>query len=97
MQIIEYVIYNRVIHQAESFYHPSHYGYRRLRGTDAHLDSLVGAMHTELRAKNHIYLSGLDIKGAFGTLPHKVIHHVLQETGMDTRCAQLIHKWTTSR
>ena len=44
IKIAEAAVYNRIIHQAELSFHPDHYAYRRMRGTDTHLTGLTHTM-----------------------------------------------------
>ena len=64
IKIIEYAVYNRIIHGVEDHYHPSHCGYRRLRGTDTHLKGLIDSIENDLHQGHHIYLASLDIQAA---------------------------------
>ena len=97
IKIIEYAICNRVIHGVEKHFHPSLYGYRRSRGTDTHLDGLLGGINRDLTQGSHVYLSSLDIKGAFDTLPHQLTERAMKEANVEPYCARLQNQWTTKR
>ena len=97
IKIAEGVTYNRIIHTIEPWFHPSHYAYRRSRGTDAHLTSLTGKMLTCLQEGKFVYLASLDIQGAFDQLPHKIIERALLSAGVERHCAQFIMHWTQER
>ena len=70
IKIAESAVYYRIIHTIEPLYRPSHYAYRRSRGTNAHLTSLTGRMLKYLQSGDCVYLDSLDIQGAFDFLPH---------------------------
>ena len=97
IKVIEGVVYNRSIHQMETLFHPSHYAYRRSRGTDAHLNGLTHDMLTHLQQGSFTYLASLDIQGAFDTLPHNTIQMAIESARLEPKCAQFMMNWTQGR
>ena len=70
MKVLEGIIYNRIIHKVEPLLYSGRYAYRRARGTEHHLASVMDAMNRALIRGQYVYLVSFDIAGAFDRVSH---------------------------
>ena len=97
MKILEGIIYNRIIHRVEPMLSPEQYAYRRARGTEHHLVSIMDLIHRALIGGQYVYLVSFDIAGAFDRVSHYGLTEELKLFGIDAHTRRLIHNWIRGR
>ena len=96
-KILECIMYNRILPLVEPKLYCHQYAYRRLRGTEHHLVSLMDFAHRALIEGNYVYIVSYDIAGAFDRVSHYQLVEVLPEFGIDTFTERLLYNWLSGR
>ena len=97
MKMLESVIYHRMLPVVEPHLHPNQYAYRRARGTEHHLVSMLDGIHRALLLQQNVYVISFDIAGAFDTVSHSRLLDVMEEFGIDSYTGRLVRHWIIGR
>ena len=97
MKILEGVIYQRKLPLVEPKLYGGQYAYRRSRGTEHHLTTIMDCVNRALLRKEGVYIISSDIAGAFDRVSHYQLTWALRRYGIDERTHRLIHNWLQGR
>ena len=97
MKILEGILYQRMIPHIEPHLIESQYAYRRQRGTEHHLASLMDHVNRSLIRGENAYVISFDIAGAFDNVSHNQLSQTLPKFGVDPYTHRLIHQWLRGR
>ena len=97
VKVMEAIMYHRILPIVEPQLTPFQFAYRRSRGTEDHLTSLVDKAHRSLLNGSFVYIISFDIEAAFGRVPHWQITRALKRMHIDGYTRRLIHNWLKGR
>ena len=96
-KILETVILHRMLPLIEPHLSPKQFAYRRGRGTEMHLAELSDFAAENVGSGKYVYLSSLDIDGAFDSVPHHLLVRALHRFGVDGYTKRYVATWLTQR
>ena len=97
MNIMEGIVYHRILLQVEPQLFAGQYFYGRARGAEHHLVSLMDASHRALLRGQYVYVVSCDVAGAFDTVSHLGLVEALKTCGINGYTRRLIHNWIGGR
>ena len=97
MKILEGIVYSRIILRVEPLLCEGQYAYRRERGTERHLASVMDRIHRALLQGRWVYVVSFDIGGAFDRVAHHGLAEALKSFGIDSYTRRLVRSWIRGR
>ena len=97
VKIAESVIYHRLFTLVGPRLSGAQYAYRRGRGTEMHLASLLDFAQRALSQKHLCYPVSYDVAGAVVCVPHLQLMTGLSDMGVDGFTRRVIHNWLRLR
>ena len=97
VKLAESVIYHRIPPGEEDKLAVEQFAYRRERGTEMHLVSLMDFMQRALYRGRLCYLVSYDVAGAVDNVSHAHLMRGLEEFGVDGYTRRVIHNWLRLR
>ena len=96
-KLLEVAVLHRILPAIEGQLNPVQFAYRRARGTEMLLAELADFMTEHIAGGWYVYVSSLDLSGAFDTEPHLQLILALEGMGVDRRILQYVECWLRSR
>ena len=78
---------------------PSQKGFLPMEGCLEHNHLMSSVLQDSRRRKRPVYLTWLDLKDAYGSVPHEILSHFMELTGLERRTVEVVkdlyHQTTT--
>ena len=91
MEILDGVIYHRMLPAVEPMLYPSQYAHRRVRGPQRYLAPLMNGAHRYQLMGRNVYVASFHVAGACDTVSHWRLVGILDELGADSDARRLLH------
>ena len=92
-RVFQLLINGRLMAQVAPLLTPAQYGFLAHRSTEHCVYLATSAVMCAQLEEQRVFTAYLDIAGAFGSLPHDVIHHELEVLGVDALTRSLLRTW----
>ena len=97
MKLMESIVYRRLLPLVEPKLHPGQYAYRRARGAEHHLSSLMDLVQRTLLRGHFAYVVSFDVAGAFDTVSHAGLMSVIRAFNVDPYPCRFLQNWIGGR
>ena len=97
MKILEGILYQRIIPRIEPYLMESQYAYRRQRGTEHHLTSVMDHVNRALLNGKNAYVISFGVAGAFDNVSHHQLSQTLLKFDVNPFTHRIIHQWLRGR
>ena len=97
VKMLECIVYHRILPNVEPRLYENQYAYRRQRGTEHHLVSIMDQVQRALLEGCFAYMVSFDIAGAFDRVSHALLMQALRRFQVDGHTRRLLHHWIAGR